>query len=237
MQKKREEERQKSHANSIPHARDHTTAVAAIVLAGQPKLDEPLEAAWARALRHYKVHGWISTGALDGQIEAAKQLIPRILGHGREKTRLTEIFKRAPGWLLTFTGMHFDASLLGFRLPDNSELVKWGTRGYEESRRWPSLPSGCMADGDPVPEKQARLWPLPLDMTKPAKPPPDDENDTEVDLSSYTDAELDFLEDLRLAVDLAENPQMEKDLPRHQKLRLRNLFERFCRGDFGRFRR
>ena len=121
--------------------------------------------------------------------------------------------------------MQFDAAILDFRLPHKSESIKWGTAGYEESQQWPLLPSGTMADGDPVPDKQARLWPIPLNVTEQAKPPPDDGNEIEADSSA--DAYLDLLEDSKLALDLAENPQMENDLSRYRRLRLLRLFERF----------
>ena len=34
--------------------RRHTTAVAAIVISGEPKIDEPLVRAWERTLAHYR---------------------------------------------------------------------------------------------------------------------------------------------------------------------------------------
>jgi hexokinase len=36
-------------------ARFHATAVAAIVISGEPKIDEPLLQAWARTLRHHGI--------------------------------------------------------------------------------------------------------------------------------------------------------------------------------------
>jgi hypothetical protein len=35
--------------------RFHATAVAAIVISGEPKIDEHLKCAWARTLAHYKI--------------------------------------------------------------------------------------------------------------------------------------------------------------------------------------
>lgn len=49
-------EKKKQLARIIPFfTRLHATAVAAILLAGQPKIDEPLYRAWTRALRHYEI--------------------------------------------------------------------------------------------------------------------------------------------------------------------------------------
>jgi hypothetical protein len=65
-------------------ARRHATAVAAIVLLGQPKIDEPLSRAWARALRQYGID------KNNDQDEAAKELYPIIKGDIRESSRFTK---------------------------------------------------------------------------------------------------------------------------------------------------
>ena len=53
---KAQQERRKQWAKALPiHAQRHATAVAAIALAGEPKIDEPLNRAWARSLRHYEM--------------------------------------------------------------------------------------------------------------------------------------------------------------------------------------
>jgi hypothetical protein len=49
-------QRQRWQPLGSEHARCHATGIAAIVLSGQPKVDEPLIQAWARALRHYGIH-------------------------------------------------------------------------------------------------------------------------------------------------------------------------------------
>jgi hypothetical protein len=53
--KEREEKRKELNKNFLGHARLHATAVAAIVLSGEPKIDEPLSRAWTRALQHYRI--------------------------------------------------------------------------------------------------------------------------------------------------------------------------------------
>jgi hypothetical protein len=53
--KQHEEERKKFLATWVSYARLHATAVAAIVLSGQPKIGEPLIRAWTRALQYYGV--------------------------------------------------------------------------------------------------------------------------------------------------------------------------------------
>src|SRR6266550_3971809 len=64
------------------YARRHATAVAAIVLSGQPRIDEPLNRAWARALQHYGIDN-------NDQIAAAQQLFPIITGD-KASARFTE---------------------------------------------------------------------------------------------------------------------------------------------------
>src|SRR5271165_4581498 len=138
-------------ANCKALASHHATTVAAIVLAGQAKIDEPLSHAWARALEHFNIGG-NNGGQLDDYIAAARQLRPKI-------TRFSDIFRTAPVWLLQFTGMACDARLLQFQLPDLSQTLSWGSVGYVAARRWPLLPSGLLEAGDPIPPNDPRwIW-------------------------------------------------------------------------------
>jgi hypothetical protein len=119
------------------YARLHATAVAAIVLSGQPRIDEALAQAWLRALQRYGINEGL----------------------------VTEIFRTAPVWLLRFTGTIIDTVFLEFDLPNTSERSRWGSIGYEEARWWPLLPLGRMTEGDPVRVEDARLWPLGLGIS------------------------------------------------------------------------
>ena len=77
---KEREEREKQAVKELPfRARRHATAVAAIVLSGQPKIDEPLIKAWARALQHYGINVNV-LGGIDDQVRAAQRLLPIIIG-------------------------------------------------------------------------------------------------------------------------------------------------------------
>jgi hypothetical protein len=140
-------------------AQYHATAVAAIVLSGRPKIDEPLNIAWSRALQHYRIKlgKW---GEIDHQVRAAKRLFPAIIGENQIEARLTEIFRTAPFWLLQFTGIAMDARLLNFRVPDISRRpFIWGSVGYQDARSWPLLPVGTMMAGDPIPNiDERRVW-------------------------------------------------------------------------------
>jgi hypothetical protein len=153
---KEREQREKQAAQDLPyHARRHATAVAAIVLAGQPKIDEPLIMAWARALQHYGINVNVLVGMGD-QVRAAQQLLPIIIGSEDSSARFSEIFSTAPVWLLQFTGISLDARLLKFHVPDISQKLTWGSAGYKDALRWPLLPSGVMTAGDPIPHNDPR---------------------------------------------------------------------------------
>lgn len=116
---------------------------------GQPRIDEPLSRAWARALRQYGI-------ANNDQNQAAEKLYPIIKGDRKESSRFTEIFRRAPVWLLQFTGMAMDARFLKFELPNISKKLRWGSAGFGDSRRWPLLPVGTISAGDPIPDSDPR---------------------------------------------------------------------------------
>ena len=70
--------------------------------------------------------------------------------HAPESARFTEIFRTAPVWLLQFTRIWLDAPVLEFDLPDISAELLWGVEGVKDAKRWPRLPLGTMAAGDPV---------------------------------------------------------------------------------------
>jgi hypothetical protein len=155
-----------------PKALLHANAVAAVVIYGQPRIDEPLVRAWARTLRHnliiirneygrayeYEPGHEHEYGAgfkfeYERELKAAShELRPIIMKGANETEKFTEIFRTAPVWLLEFTCMRSDAWLLNFDLPEMSEKQVWGERGLEDMLRWPLLPLGMMTDGDPLPE-------------------------------------------------------------------------------------
>jgi hypothetical protein len=219
---KRERERKRNELfeNCVRLARLHATAVAAIVLSGGPKIDEPLSQAWTRSLQHYRIRDANGT-RIARQVAAAQQLLPIILGHKETSARFTEIFRAAPGWLLNFTLTFIDAGCLKFDLPKPkifSWRPKWGRDGYEQSRQWPLLPSCTIAAGDPVPYEEARFWPFPL-MEEAYST--EDSQKQEGDHSP----EADRLTDLPLLAELMDHSEKEKELSRYEKLRLRDLVE------------
>jgi hypothetical protein len=164
----------------------HTTAVAAIVISGEPKIDEPLVRAWERTLAHHRIDA-AEGSTLDAEdprlnddvedsalheLRAAEKMYPAIVDdpdygrphysrpdgywwdpgivHAPESATFTEIFRTAPVWLLQFTRIQLDAPVLEFDLPDISAELLWGVEGIKDAERWPRLPLGTMAAGDPV---------------------------------------------------------------------------------------
>jgi hypothetical protein len=141
--------------------------------------------AWTRVLEHYQIDALRAYAAntdetrrMKYQIAAAQSLLAKIMGPADETAKFTEIFRTAPIWLLKFTSTFVDAGCLKFDLPRESCKAKWGTAGYEQSRAWPLLPIGTMADGDPIPRGRRPIWPFPLDMKRKVAPGPDDEPDS-----------------------------------------------------------
>jgi hypothetical protein len=212
--KERNQQRKTDYDIYMSRARLHATAVAAIVLSGKPKIDEPLSRAWTRTLQCYGVsplpdHVFDNAARQNHQISAAQLLIREIIGGAEERARFEEIFKAAPVWLLTFTGAQYDGAFLKFVVPYKFEGLKWGRVGFVESQQWPLLPRGKITDGDPVPDEDARPWrswwwhASEADKNQNFKPA----------LSWTNEEELIFL--------LREYPELEKQLSRYEKLLLR----------------
>jgi hypothetical protein len=168
--KKREEHLAELRDMFRPQALPHATAVAAIVIYGEPRIDEPLIRAWARTLRHHGItvkneygreyeyepgheHEYRFKYDYERELGAVHGILyPAIMNGANETEKFTEIFRTAPVWLLEFTRMWWDAFLLKFDLPKMSEKQVWGEQGLKDFLRWPLLPLGMMTDGDLIPE-------------------------------------------------------------------------------------
>jgi hypothetical protein len=243
LRKEREEKKKKDDGMYLRHARFHATAVAAIVLSGEPKIDEPLVEAWTRALQHYGISASqeyrmdLRYGMnlkpptrIGDQVEAAEKLFRVIIGREEEAAKFTEIFRTAPTWLLAFTGTFFDAAWLKFDLPHKPLRAKWGRAGLEESWGWPLLPLGMMTDGDLLSDSEAQLWPVQRNKTKKVEPVATSDNNLPPEQDDSPSPAFELLQDLKLCLDLAKNPEREKDLSRYEKVRLRNLFKYLSSG-------
>jgi hypothetical protein len=162
-------------------ARFHTASVAALALAGEPKIDEPLSEAWRRTLVHYGIREcqteeWAHTHQLDEApteawahalandrqlsrhpLKAAEEIYPTFIHDRDEAAIFTKILASAQPWLLKFTLSELDARCLSLTLPDLSAAPKWGSAGLRDARRWPCLPQGIMTAGHPVPDDEDKL--------------------------------------------------------------------------------
>jgi hypothetical protein len=146
----------------------HATAIAAIVLHGEPRIDEPFIRAWVRTLRHHGITVKNEYGReceyepgrehrfefmYERQFTAIHDILyPAIMNGANETERFTEIFRTAPGWLLGFTHMELDAEVLQLDLPEMSGKQVRDEEGLENFGRWPGLPLGTMTDGEPIPD-------------------------------------------------------------------------------------
>jgi hypothetical protein len=131
-------------------ARDHVAKVAAIVLEGEPKIDEPLLRARQRAWQRFG----LSTDFQEfDPWEVGYTLYIKLTNGKDEIETFSSIFDQAPLWLLHFTTIALDAFLLKFKLPDLSAPTKWGREGIKDARRWPELPLGIMTAGESVAEQ------------------------------------------------------------------------------------
>ena len=134
---KREQRREdlvRAFNNMRERIRPHTTAVAAIVIWGEPKIDEPLICAWQRTLAYHGLDREEATKELeifpDDDVDGRRRTKEKVLGtklyplvvddvdyqrpyhwwnphivHAPESARFTEVFKAAPVWLLQLLGL------------------------------------------------------------------------------------------------------------------------------------
>jgi hypothetical protein len=144
-------------------ARPHAVRVAAVVLYGEPKIAEPLSDAYSRmqekldkqfaaaadecSLRHTgEKAGPFLRGVL------CQKLMFDALPGANDNLKFERIFSKAPVWLLHFTGIEWDAKLLGFKLPTLVGAPALGEEARLDRNRWPSLPEGTIDAGGPCSE-------------------------------------------------------------------------------------
>jgi hypothetical protein len=120
----------------------HTANLSALILYGDPKIDEPLCVAWRRCLesaewqkRREKFGGWDEYGrdtrdpfesfsATQIAKYFRKYFLPDLAGRD-ELGKFRLIFKKAPPWLLWFTYGDVNAQILGIKLPDLSAVNRY----------------------------------------------------------------------------------------------------------------
>jgi|SRR5690349_20308053 len=154
----------------------HTANLSALILYGDPKIEEPLSFAWKRCLesaewekRRQKYGGWdgygrdtcgdpfVSFGACGIAKYFREHFLPDLPG-ADEVDKYSLIFKKAPPWLLWFTYGDANARILGMKLPDLSNVQRFDRDVQNFGRD--SLPLGpfechVRADGS---EDQVAIW-------------------------------------------------------------------------------
>ena len=103
-------------------ARFHAVEVAAVALYGEPKIEEPLRVAHSRMKE--KLDRIFAAAAEELWRGGKRTLDQRLylilmfdaLRGADDNLKFERIFSEAPVWLLKFTGIEWDAKLLGFKL-------------------------------------------------------------------------------------------------------------------------
>jgi len=141
----------------------HAVEVAAVVLYGEPKIAEPLREANSR-MREKLVKQFAAAADecwLRQTGEKADPLIRGVLCQklmfdalpgADDNLKFERIFSKAPVWLLHFTGIEWDAKLLGFKLPKLVGAPALGEEARLDRNQWPFLPEETIDRGGPCSE-------------------------------------------------------------------------------------
>jgi hypothetical protein len=143
-QERRERLDQESLKEYNPKIVTHAAILALLISRGNPKVGEPLAAAWKRT-GYPGAASPFNAGPNDYSESAqiAADIYARIISDFpdvREKDNLDEVFASAPPWLIWFTCGDFTADELGLKLPDLSSIVIFNRKIVG---RYPALPSGA----------------------------------------------------------------------------------------------
>jgi hypothetical protein len=86
---------------------------------GDPKIDEPLSAAWQRAVDHLLGEGQDSTST-DVSDFVSSLFRKKLIDSGDLRTSLSEIFASAPDWLLVLRARPLTRKSLGSNCPNHA---------------------------------------------------------------------------------------------------------------------
>ena len=138
----------------------HAIETAAVVLYGEPKMEEPLWVARSRTQEKlYKEFAaaadelWLRKRGEKPSPFIRERLCPKLmfdaLRGANDNLKFEQIFSKAPDWLLKFTGIEWDAELLGFKLRKLVGAPALGREARRDRNRWPYLPEGTIDAGGP----------------------------------------------------------------------------------------
>jgi hypothetical protein len=141
-------------------AKVHAFCLAALILYGNPKQDEPLSDAWQRCIERFPalqpskadklVDEW---GRLRSRVVAnivAEKVMAELPGTTK-KEKFQNLFSSAPPWLIWFTFADLTGAILNLTLPDLSSVTNF-RRSKAVFEKWPALPDGkfesCLRSDD-----------------------------------------------------------------------------------------
>jgi hypothetical protein len=145
---KKKQEDEQAHGDPKPVACRHAAKLGALMLRGDPQLEEPLDGAWQRCLDRFEVRSWTKEAIANSVLEA--RVLTELPGY-TEQAKFQNLLDRVPHWLLSFTSAWRTAFLLDLNFPDISEAPRPGHRGFREMLGWPELPKGMLQAGVPIP--------------------------------------------------------------------------------------
>jgi len=159
---------------SFEVARDHAVKVAAIIMHGRPKLDEPFADAWRRALDYLHLHHTPAAWLPD---RLRERILPSLPGD-TEVEKLAFALGAGTPALLFFTNSHLTAEALGFALPTTYSGLRLGRDAVADFYRYPLLPRGRIDAGGYMSEHEepaidSSAAPLSLMAALPDVPTPD----------------------------------------------------------------
>jgi len=132
------ERRKKEWKESLPsEAEDHLLRIIAVFEYGDPRIDEPLELAYQRALMKLGTHEGAALARLREDLEREPPA-------GDFKSKLSARLRQVPDWLIYFCSAKVSMNVLGIETPLLPEKVLKVTLAKSDRDTWPFLPQGVL---------------------------------------------------------------------------------------------
>ena len=126
----------------------HAISLGALVLYGNPNVDEPLSDAWQRCsgrfpiLQHMDQLRFFNSQTFAEEIaQIVRKDVMSDLPGSTEAEKFQSMFFSAPAWLIWFTFADLTANFLGLALPDLSSVTSF-SRSKAVLDIWPAVPDG-----------------------------------------------------------------------------------------------
>ena len=124
----------------------HAISLGALILYGNPNVNEPLSDAWQRCSgrfpslqRAIQFRSFNSQTFAEEIADIVRKVVISDLPGSTEVEKLQNMFFSAPPWLIWFTFADFTANFLGLALPDLSSVTSFG-RSKAVFDIWPAVP-------------------------------------------------------------------------------------------------